>query len=119
MEVIWTSSGRTQSFLRQQFWQHGELIQLVVKRRSQSRDRSPVRHFGRSALKHAISSIPPGAKVEAESLFEGAIRGLYRFDSSVWTEHDVFDRMDITVEVRKEPVTHTVRIEKLNPVPGP
>jgi len=44
-------------------------------------------------------------------LFEAAIRGLYRFDSSVWTEDDVFDRMDITVEVRQEPVTHTVSIE--------
>lgn len=89
------------------------------KGRLQSRDRSPLRHFGRSALKHLVSSIPPSAKVEAESLFEAAIRGLYRFDSSFWTEDDVFDRMDITVEVREEPITHTVRIAKLNPVPGP
>jgi len=53
------------------------------------------------------------AKVEAESLFEAAIRGLYRLDSSFWTEQDVFDRWDITVEVYEEPTTHTVRIEKL------
>jgi len=38
-------------------------------------------------------------KVEAESLFEAAIRGLYRMDSSFWTEEDVFDRMCITVAV--------------------
>lgn len=84
------------------------------KGRSQSRDRSPVQDFGRFALKHLVSSIPPGAKVEAESLLEAALRGLYRSDSSFWTEHDVFDRMDITVEVREEPITHTVRIEKVN-----
>jgi hypothetical protein len=53
------------------------------------------------------------AKVEADSLFEAAIRGLYRLDSSFWTEEDVFDRWDITVEVHEEPTTHTVRIEKL------
>lgn len=53
------------------------------------------------------------AKVEAESLFEAAIRGLYKLDSSFWTEQDVFDRWDIKVEVHEEPTTHTVRIEKL------
>ena len=31
LEVIWTGSGNTQSFLRQRFWQHGELIRLVVR----------------------------------------------------------------------------------------
>ena len=53
------------------------------------------------------------AKVEADSLFEAAIRGLYKLDSSFWTEDDVFGRWDITVEVHEEPTTHTVRIEKL------
>jgi hypothetical protein len=33
--------------------------------------------------------------------------------SSFWTEEDVFDRMDITVEVHEEPTTHTVKVEKL------
>jgi hypothetical protein len=37
------------------------------------------------------------AKVEAESLFEAAIRGLHRLDSSFWAEDDVFDRMSVTV----------------------
>ena len=53
------------------------------------------------------------AKVEAESLFEAAVRGLWRLDSSFWTEEDMFSRMDVTVEVHEEPTTHTVRIEKL------
>ena len=53
------------------------------------------------------------AKVEAESLFEAAVRGLHRLDSSFWTEDDVFDRMSITVEVHEEPTTHTVLIGKL------
>jgi len=42
--------------------------------------------------------IEHAAKVEAECLFEAAVRGLYRLDSSFWTEEDVFDRMDVTVE---------------------
>lgn len=53
------------------------------------------------------------AKVEAESLFEAAVRGLWRLDSSFWSEEDMFSRMDVTVEVHEEPTTHTVRIEKL------
>jgi hypothetical protein len=53
------------------------------------------------------------AKVEAESLFEAALRGLYRLDSSFWTEEDVFDRIDVTVELHEEPTIHTVKIEKL------
>lgn len=53
------------------------------------------------------------AKVEAESRFEAAVRGLHRLDSSFWTEEDVFDRMDVTVEVHEEPTTHTVMSEKL------
>jgi hypothetical protein len=39
------------------------------------------------------------AKVEAESLFEAAVRGLHRLDSSFWAEEDVFDRMCVTVEI--------------------
>ena len=53
------------------------------------------------------------AKVEAESLFEAAVRGLHRLDSSFWTEEDVFDRMDVRVEVREEPTIHTVKIERV------
>jgi len=53
------------------------------------------------------------AKVEAESLFEAAVRGLYRLDSSFWAEGDVWDQMCVTVEVHEEPTIHTVRIEKL------
>lgn len=45
------------------------------------------------------------AEVEADSLFEAAIRGLYKLDSSFATEQDVFDRWDITVEVHEEPAT--------------
>jgi hypothetical protein len=57
--------------------------------------------------------IEHAAKVEADSLFEAAVRGLHRLDSSFWTEEDVWDRMCITVEVYEEPTTHTVMIEKL------
>src|SRR5215831_17456232 len=53
------------------------------------------------------------SKSKRNHWFEAAIRGLYRLDSSFWTEQDVFDRWDITVEVYEEPTTHTVRIEKL------
>ena len=58
------------------------------------------------------------AKVEAESLFEAAFRGLHQLDSSFWTEEDVFDRMDVTVEVHEEPTTHTVQIERLTKAVG-
>ena len=34
--------------------------------------------------------------VEHAAKVEAAIRGLYRLDSSFWTEDDVFDRMDVT-----------------------
>ena len=51
--------------------------------------------------------IEHAAKVEAESLFEAAVRGLHRLDMdlSFWTEEDVFDRMCVTVEVHEEPTT--------------
>lgn len=52
-------------------------------------------------------------KVEAESLFEAAVRGLHLPDSSFWTEDDVFDRMCVTVEVYEEPTVHTVTVDKL------
>ena len=65
-----------------------------------------VKYVDRFGVEHA-------AKVEVESLFEAAIRGLYRLDSSFWTEEDVFDRMDVTVEVHEEPTTHTAKIERL------
>ena len=52
-------------------------------------------------------------KVEAESLFEAAVRGLHRLDSSFRTEEDVFDRMCVTVEVHEEPTIHTVMIANL------
>jgi len=71
--------------------------------------------FKRNSVVKYVDSfgVEHAAKVEAESLFEAAIRGLYRPDSSFWTEEDVFDRMDVTVEVHEEPTTHTVKIEKL------
>jgi hypothetical protein len=56
------------------------------------------------------------ARVEAESLFEAAVRGLRRLDSSFWGEEDVFDRMCVTVEVREEPTTHTVIVPPENSV---
>lgn len=71
--------------------------------------------FKRNCVVKYVDSfgVEHAAKVEAESLFEAAVRGLQRLDSSFWTEEDVFDRMCITVEVHKEPTTHTVMIEKL------
>lgn len=63
-----------------------------------------VRYMDSFAVEHA-------AKVEAESLFEAAVRGLYRLDSSFWTEEDVLDRMDVAVEVQEERTTHAVIVE--------
>ena len=59
--------------------------------------------------------IEHSVKVEAESLFEAAIRGLQRLDmdSSFWTEEDVFNGMFVTVEIYEEPTSHMVKIEKL------
>jgi hypothetical protein len=57
--------------------------------------------------------IEHAAKVEAESLFEAAVRGLHRLDSSFWAEDDGFERMSVIVEVYEEPTTHTVKIERL------
>jgi hypothetical protein len=71
--------------------------------------------FKRNCVVKYVDSfgVEHAAKVEAESLFEAAVRGLHRLDSSFWTEEDVFDRMCVTVEVHEEPTTHTVMIEKL------
>ena len=71
--------------------------------------------FKRNCVVKYVDSfgVEHAAKVEAESLFEAAVRGLHRLDSSFWTEEDVFDRMFVTVEVHEEPTTHTVMIEKL------
>jgi hypothetical protein len=52
------------------------------------------------------------AKVEAESFFEAAVRGLHRLASSFWAEENLWDRMFITVEVHEEPTTHTVMVAK-------
>jgi len=71
--------------------------------------------FKRNCVVKYVDSfgVEHAAKVEAESLFEAAVRGLHRLDSSFWTEEDVFDQMCVTVEVHEEPTTHTVMIEKL------
>ena len=71
--------------------------------------------FKRNCLVKFVDTfgVEHAAKVEAESLFEAAVRGLHRLDLSFWTEEDVFDRMCITVEVHEERTTHTVKVEKL------
>jgi hypothetical protein len=71
--------------------------------------------FKRNCVVKYVDSfgVEHAAKVEAESLFEAAVRGLHRLDPSFWAEDDVFDRMCVTVEVHEEPTTHTVMIEKL------
>lgn len=49
--------------------------------------------FKRNCVVKYVDSfgVEHAAKVEAESLFEAAVRGLQRLDSSFWTEEDVFD----------------------------
>ncbi len=71
--------------------------------------------FKRNCVVKYVDSfgVEHAAKVEAESLFEAAVRGLHRLDSTFWTEEDVFDRMFVTVEVHEEPTTHTVKIDRL------
>jgi hypothetical protein len=70
--------------------------------------------FKRNCVVKYVDSfgVEHAAKVEAESLFEAAVRGLHRLDSSFWTEEEVFDRMCVTVEVHEEPTTHTVMVRK-------
>src|SRR5437899_12952534 len=93
---------------------------LPERTRITSRDSCKARRCPQAAMRRpcvvkCVDSfgIEHTAKVEAESLFEAAVRGLYKLDSSFWTEEDVFDRMDVTVEVHEEPTTHTVKVEKL------
>src|SRR5437660_8739322 len=71
--------------------------------------------FKRNCVVKYVDSfgVEHAAKVEAESLFEAAVRGLHRLDSTFWTEEDVFDRMFVTVEVHEEPTTHIVKIDRL------
>lgn len=71
--------------------------------------------FKRNCVVKFVDSfgIEHAAKVEAESLFEAAVLGLHRLDSSFWTEEDVFNRMRITVEVHEEPTIHTVMVANL------
>jgi len=57
--------------------------------------------------------IEHSVRVEAESLFDAAIRGLQRLHSSL--EADVWDRISITVEVHAEPTIYGVMIQKLKP----
>lgn len=52
-------------------------------------------------------------RVEGESLFEAAIRGLQRLDSRFGA--DVSDRLSITVEVCAEPTTYAAMVQKLKP----
>lgn len=55
-------------------------------------------------------------RVEAESLFEAAIRGLQRLDSGVDSSFgDMRDRMFISVEVYAEPTTYAAMVQKLKP----
>lgn len=63
-----------------------------------------VKYVDTLGIEHAV-------KVEAESLFQAAIRGLQRLDSSVGA--DAWDRMSITVEVYAEPTTYTGLVQKL------
>jgi len=61
---------------------------------------SEVSAFNRNCVVKYVDSfgVEHAANVEAESLFEAAVRGLHRLDSSYWTEDDVFDRMCVTVD---------------------
>lgn len=52
-------------------------------------------------------------KVEAESLFEAAIRGLQRLASIFGA--NMGDRMSVTVEVCVEPTTYADMVQKLKP----
>lgn len=57
-------------------------------------------------IEHAV-------KVEAGTLFEAAILGLQRLDSSFGAE--MWDRMSITVEISAEPTTYAAMVQKLKP----
>lgn len=65
-----------------------------------------VKYVDKFGIEHMV-------RVEAESLFEAAICGLQRLDSSFAC--DVGDRMSVTVEVCAEPTTYAAMVEKLKP----
>src|SRR5438034_5636873 len=66
----------------------------ITSRDSCKARRSPQAAMRRPCVVKCVDSfgIEHTAKVEAESLFEAAVRGLYKLDSSFWTEEDVLDR---------------------------
>ena len=65
-----------------------------------------VKYMDEFGIEHAV-------KVEAGTLFEAAILGLQRLDSSFGAE--MWDRMSITVEISAEPTTYAAMIQKLKP----
>jgi len=65
-----------------------------------------VKYMDTFGIEHAV-------KVEAETLFEAAIRGLQRLDSSFGAA--LWDRMSITVEISAEPTTYAAMVQKLKP----
>jgi hypothetical protein len=76
--------------------------------------------FKRNCVVKYVDSfgVEHAAKVEAESPFDAAIRGLYKLDSSFWTEEDVFDRMCVTVEVYEEAVPLPPGMRSVDPQSG-
>lgn len=65
-----------------------------------------VKYMDTFGIEHAV-------KVEAGTLFEAAILGLQRLDSSFGAE--MWDRMSITVEISTEPTTYATMVQKLKP----
>jgi len=65
-----------------------------------------VKYMDTFGIEHAV-------KVEAETLFEAAILGLQRLDSSFGAA--LWDRMSITVEISAEPTTYAAMVQKLKP----
>lgn len=65
-----------------------------------------VKYMDTFGIEHAV-------KVEAGTLFEAAILGLQRLDSSFGAK--MWDRMSITVEISAEPTTYAAMVQKLKP----
>ena len=65
-----------------------------------------VKYMDTFGIEHAV-------KVEAETLFEAAILGLQRLDSSFGAA--LWDRMSITIEISAEPTTYAAMVQKLKP----
>ena len=65
-----------------------------------------VKYVDTFGIEHAV-------RVEAESPFEAAIRGLQRLDSSFGAE--MWDHMFITVEISAQPTTYAAMVRKLKP----